>query len=96
MKRTWVKYKNSGFRKFIKKHEKAALILFFVGGFIFDSLTLDRIDRLYDLVVLCTHMSLLTLTIYLFNLADDGKWKNTFLERLEDFFGYTIFLWSFI
>ncbi|HKJ06789.1 MAG TPA: hypothetical protein VJ970_04925, partial [Flavobacteriaceae bacterium] len=90
MKRTWVRYKNSAFRRFIKKHEKAALILFFVGGFIFDSLTLDRIDRLYDLIVLCFHMSLLTLTIYMYNLADDGKWKNTIIEPLEDFFPVAI------
>lgn len=90
MKRALIRYRNSGFRKFLKKHEKAALILFFVGGFIFDSLTLDRVDRLYDLIVLCFHMTLLTITLYLYNLADDGKWKGTFIEKLEDFFPIAI------
>ena len=90
MKRTLVKFRNSKFRRFIRRHEKYAPVIFFVGGFIFDSLTLGRIDQLYDLVVLCAYMTLLTITIYLYNLADDGKWKNTFLERYEEFFPLAI------
>ncbi len=61
-----------------------------MGGFIFDTLTLGRIDRLYDLIVLCLHMSFLTLTIYLYNLTEDGKWKNTILERVEEYFPLAI------
>lgn len=75
---------------FIRKYQKYTPILFFIGGFIFDTLTLGRIDRTYDLVVLCLHMSCLTLTIYLYNLADDGRWKNTLLERYEEFFPLAI------
>ncbi len=90
MKRTLVRFRNSSFRKFIRKHQKYLPILFFIGGFIFDTLTLGRIDRTYDLVVLCLHISCLTLTIYLYNLADDGKWKNTLLERYEEFFPLAI------
>tara|TARA_R110002051_G_scaffold168769_5_gene239370 strand:- start:2339 stop:3454 length:1116 start_codon:yes stop_codon:yes gene_type:complete len=90
MKRILAKFKNSSFRKFIRRHQKYAPIIFFIGGFIFDSFTLGRIDRLYDLVVLCLHMSSLTITLYLYNLADDGKWKNTFLERYEEYFPLAI------
>lgn len=90
MKRTLVKFKNSAFRSWIKKHEKYAPIIFFIGGFIFDTLTLGRIDRVYDLVVLCMHMSLLSITLYVYNLVDDGKWKNTFLERFEQYFPLAI------
>jgi hypothetical protein len=78
------------FGSFLRRHEKYAPIVFFMGGFIFDSLTLGRIDRLYDLIVLCLYMTLLTITLYLYNLADDGKWKNTFLERYEDYFPLAI------
>ncbi len=90
MKRTLVKFRNSRFLKFIGKHEKYAPILFFIGGFIFDTLTLGRIDRLYDLTVLSLHMSCLSITLYLFNLVDDGKWKNTFLERYQAYFPLAI------
>lgn len=90
MKRTLVKFRNSTLRRFIRKHSKYAPILFFTGGFIFDSLTLGRIDRLYDLFVLCSHMTCLTATLYFFNTAADGKWKNTLLERFEEYFPLAI------
>lgn len=90
MKKLLEKYRNSKMQRFVKRHEKYAPILFFIGGFIFDTLTLGRIDRLYDLVVLCSHMTLLTITIYLFNLMGDGKFKNAFLERYKAFFPWII------
>ncbi|MEP2056906.1 MAG: DUF2914 domain-containing protein [Maribacter litoralis] len=85
MKNTLARYKNSAFRSFIRRHSKYAPILFFIGGFIFDTFTLGRIDRLYDLTVLCLHMTSLSITLFLYNLADDGKWKGTFLERYEEY-----------
>jgi hypothetical protein len=90
MKRTLVKFKNSAFLTTVRENQKYAPLLFFVGGFILDSLTLGRIDRLYDLIALCVYMTLLTLTIFLYNLADDGKWKNTILERFEKYFPLAI------
>lgn len=90
MKRTLVKIRNSWLRRFVEKHQKYAPILFFIGGFIFDSLTLGRIDRIYDLTVLCVHMTLLTVTLYLYNLSDDGKWKGSWLERYEVYFPLAI------
>ncbi|UXP30816.1 DUF2914 domain-containing protein [Reichenbachiella agarivorans] len=90
MRKTLARFKDSAFRRFIGRHQKYAPVVFFIGGFIFDSLTLGRIDRLYDLFVLCSHMTCLTATLYLYNLAEDGKWKNTFLERFEVYFPLAI------
>lgn len=85
MKRALERYRNSAIQRFIHKYENYVAPAFFVGGFIFDSLTLGRIDRLYDLIVLSLYMTLLTLALFVYNLADDGKWKSTFLERYEDY-----------
>lgn len=90
MNRTLERFKNSRLRNFIRKHEKYLPVIFFTGGFIFDSFTLGRIDRIYDLTILTSHMTLLTITIYLYNLADDGKWMNTFLERVQIYFPLVI------
>ena len=84
MNRTLERFNRSKFRKFLNDHKKYAPVFFFIGGFIFDTLTLGRIDRLYDTVILCVHMTSLTIVIYLYNLVDDGKWKNTWLERYQD------------
>ena len=85
MKRTLVKFKKSEFRKYIQKYQKYAPLIFFICGFTFDSLTLGRIDMLYDLIVLCLHMTLLTVALFLYNLADDGKWRYTILERYKEY-----------
>lgn len=90
MKRFLVKYVNTAFRKYVVRNQKYAPLLFFIGGFIFDTLTLGRIDRTYDIVFLCLYMALLTITLYLFNLDDDGKWEGTFIGRYSEYFPLVI------
>lgn len=75
----------SRFSAFVTRHQKYLPVLFFIGGFIWDSLTLGRIDRLYDRTILSTYMVLLSVAIYMFNVADDGKWKDTFFEKHEKY-----------
>ena len=95
MKRTLVRYRNTAFGRFVFRNQKYAPILFFMGGFIFDSLTLGRIDRVYDTVVLCSHMTLLSITLYLYNTVDEDKWEGTFIETLFRIFSasHTVLLW---
>ncbi|QED38984.1 DUF2914 domain-containing protein [Antarcticibacterium arcticum] len=81
MKRALVRYKKSAFGSYVTRNQKYAPILFFIGGFIFDTLTLGRIDRVYDTVVLCSHMTLLSITLYFFNTVNDDRWEGTFMRR---------------
>jgi len=90
LKRTLVKYRNSAVGSWITKRQKYAPVLFFICGFIFDTLTLGRIDRTYDLTILCFHMSALSLSLYLYNVADDGKWEGSFLENFQLYFPLAI------
>ena len=83
-------FKDNKITEFITKHQEYLPLAFFFGGFVFDTMTLGRIDRLYDIVVLSSHMTLLTVALYLYNLCDDGKWKGTILERVEPYFPLAI------
>lgn len=73
------------FKAYLRKHQKYAPVAFFIAGFIWDTLTLGRIDRLYDRVILGTYMSSLSVCLYLYNLVDDDKWKGTFFEKYEEY-----------
>lgn len=76
---------SSVFRRFYHRHKKYLPVLFFIGGFIWDSLTLGRIDKLYSNFLLLGYLLLLTISLYVFNLADDGKWEDTFLGQYTEF-----------
>lgn len=72
-------------KQFLIKHKRYAPVIFFVGGFIWDSLTLGRIDGWYSNTVLFTYLISLTACLYIYNLADDGRWQNTFLEPYHQY-----------
>lgn len=78
------------FKAYIRKNQKYAPVVFFMLGFLWDTLTLGRIDRLYDRSMLSIHLFSLTVSLYMFNVVDDGKWKNTFLEKYEEYFPLAI------
>lgn len=75
----------SATKRFLRRHKKYAPVVFFIGGFIWDSLTLGRIDGWYSNTVLLTYLICLTICLYIFNLADDGRWDGTFLEPYEEY-----------
>lgn len=72
-------------KSFLNQHKKYAPVLFFIGGFIWDSLTLGRIDGWYSNTILLTYLICLTISLYIFNLADDNHWDDTFLESYEEY-----------
>lgn len=77
--------RNTAFHRWYKRNEKYAPILFFIGGFIFDSLTLGRIDRLYDITVLCLYMLMATFCLYLYNKPETGRWRSRFAFAYRDY-----------
>lgn len=75
----------SATKQFLQKHKKFVPVIFFIGGFIWDSLTLGRIDGWYSNTILLIYLSCLTASLYIFNLADDGRWNGTILESYEEY-----------
>lgn len=57
---------------FYQRHERPVMLLSFVGGFLWDSLTLTRIDRLSDNLILLGYLFLFCITIIL-DHARQGK-----------------------
>lgn len=69
-------------------------LLFFVGGFLFDCLTLTRIDSFFDLALQLTYLSLLTILL-IFQYRDfRGVWQPR--TRLKRFWPYNVEALHFI
>ncbi len=75
----------SAAKRFLYRHKKYAPLLFFVGGFTWDSLTLGRIDGWYSNSILFSYLICLTVCIYIYNLSDDDRWRGTFLQPYEQY-----------
>ncbi len=56
-----------------RKHERAMSLLAFFGGFLIDSLTLSRIDRTLDNVILLSWLALAGVAIFVFNIFQHKK-----------------------
>ena len=90
MKLSFLRYKDSKISHFLKRNKKYGPVLFFMGGFLWDSLTLGRIDRVYDITLLSSYMILLTTCLYLFNRIGEEKWKDSFFRKHEVYFPFAI------
>lgn len=72
-------------KQFLSLHKKYLPVLFFIGGFVWDSLTLGQIDGWYSNTVLFIYLLSLTICLYIFNLADDNRWEDTFIEPYQQY-----------
>jgi hypothetical protein len=80
----------SSLKAFYYRYQKFLPALYFVIGFTWDSLTLQRIDHFYTRFVLTSYIVWLMVALYIFNLAKDGRWKNTVLEKAEPFMLFAV------
>jgi predicted ATPase len=66
----------------------SAIALF--GGFVFDSLTLTRIDKLYDNIVVIVYLLLTAFGIFLVNLYESGHVKSKIFRFFHKVFPFVI------
>lgn len=62
-------------KSLLERNEKRLSVLAFVGGFVWDSITLTRVDRLYDNLVLGSYLVIVFAAIVLLNGHGAGKFQ---------------------
>lgn len=68
-------------RTFLERHEKRLSVSAFLLGFLIDSLTLTRIDRLFDNLVLVSYLLAAFAGIVILNAHGAGRFRRPLLER---------------
>jgi hypothetical protein len=63
-------------KKYFEKNTARFSVLFFLGGFIFDNLTLQRIDSLTANLVLLSYLFVALLFILINNIGDYKGFRN--------------------
>src|SRR3989344_2295114 len=77
----------TGIKEFISRHERIIGPLFFITGFIVDNLTLTRIDRVFDNIVLLSYLVLALVAILVINKFQSGGLATTSLLIMQYAFG---------
>jgi len=73
-----------------KRYERFAPALSFMAGFTWDSLTIKRIDLWLDNIILMAYILLLGSTILLVNLISEGRIKNPFILKYQEWYPLAI------
>ena len=77
----------AGIREYLVKHERIIGPLFFITGFIVDNLTLTRIDRIFDNIILLSYLVLALIAILVINKFQSGGLATASLLLMQYAFG---------
>lgn len=77
-------------RAFVKKNENYITPVALFGGFIIDSLTLQRIDLLFENVILGGYLLLSGILVYLISFIDSKEVKTGILFKIRPFLGIVL------
>lgn len=73
-------------RQVYQRYESVFPVLFFVGGFAWDSLTLTRIDRLSDNLILALYLLVVSACVVLINLSRSHYFSRPVREKYSPWF----------
>jgi hypothetical protein len=77
-------------RNFVKKNEKYISPIALFGGFIIDSLTLQRIDLPFENIILGSYLLLSGVLVFLISLIDSKESRGKFLNKIRPFLGIAL------
>ncbi len=72
--------------QFYQKHKKIFPVISFVGGFLWDSFTLTRIDRMSDNLILLAYLLLLGIAIILLNMNENELLRRPVFTRFAEWY----------
>lgn len=72
-------------KTWFERNEKYLMVVFFTVGFLVDSLTLTRIDQVFDNAILLSYLVLATISIFLLAYFRSLKKINKFIQKIERF-----------
>src|SRR5699024_4089331 len=72
-------------KQFLNRHKKYALVIFFIGGFFWDSVTLGLVDGWYSYPVLFTYLICLTIFLYIYHLSIADHWEHPVIKEIENY-----------
>jgi hypothetical protein len=70
-----------GIKRLYERFERHFLTIVFIGGFVLDNLTLSRVDRLFDNLVLSLYLFIAGATIFIWNKYETTNLTNVFLVK---------------
>lgn len=77
-------------KEFFDKHESRLSSLTLIFGFIFDSVTLQRADYLFDNILIIVYLLVAGASIFIINLYEIGKFRNKFSDTIHEFLPFTL------
>lgn len=75
---------------FFNRYKKYAPLILFFGGFTWDSITLTRIDRVFDNVILFLYFLLTGIFILLSSLHDKNRIKKPILLKYSNYYSHAL------
>lgn len=73
-------------KEWYERIEQFNPVVFFFGGFTWDSITLKRIDQIFDNLILLTYLLLLGLLMIVTTLVENGRLKHPLLLKYRDWY----------
>lgn len=77
-------------RNFVKKNEKYISPIAIFGGFIVDAITLQRIDMLFENLILASYILMSGILVLMISFVDLKKNPNKFLLKIRPFLGIAL------
>jgi len=78
------------FREFLEKYEGRISFLFLIGGFIFDNLTLQRVDQVLDIIIVVIYLGIAGGSIIFLNYFKEYEPHKNFFIWMREFFPFAI------